>query len=55
MAGETLTDPARRKVQQVACASCTSKRFFLYIVEGEPEVTCTECGARLSAFTQDQP
>ena len=37
---------------QVICTQCRARRFFAYIVKGELELTCTECGTRLIEITR---
>jgi hypothetical protein len=31
---------------QLGCARCKGVRFFVYVVEDEPETTCVECGTK---------
>jgi uncharacterized protein YbaR (Trm112 family) len=50
----TVTNPAQSKAGQagqIICPLCRTKRFFVYVAEGEIEVTCTECGARIYDLT----
>lgn len=43
--------PAQRTAGQVFCPLCKTKRFFVHVVEGEVEASCTKCGARLYDLT----
>ena len=55
MAGETLTNPVRRMLSQIVCSMCKGRRFFVYVVEGEVQLACTECGAMGAALDRQTP